>query len=322
MAGGANAVTPHRIGFFLIPKFSLIAFASAVEVLRVANRMSGHDLYQWRCFSPDGGPITASNGVAVQADGDFGASQALDTAMVCAGLDVHAFSHRGLAAVFRRLASHGANVGALCTGAHFLARAGLLDGYRCTIHWENLTAFAEEFPDIEATAELFEIDRNRLTCAGGTAAIDLMLTMLDLQWGHETAVLVADQLIHHRIRDGTEHQRVPLRSRLGVSHPRLIEVISLMEENLENPLGCSELARRVGLSIRQLERLFRKYLNTMPTRYYLEFRLNRARYLLRQTSMPVLNVALACGFVSASHFTKCYREYFGRTPSAERRVAA
>ena len=300
----------------------MIAFSAAVEVLRIANRMSGDELYRWRTYSSDGGPVAASNGIGLQVDGAVGEAKGLQTAMVCGGLDVHRFHDRAFAAALRRMGSHGVSIGALCTGTYVLARAGLLDGYCCTIHWENLAGFAEEFPEIEVTAELFNIDRNRFTCAGGTAAVDLMLDMVERHWGHEIAVLAADQLIHHRIRAGNEHQRVALRSRLGVSHPRLLAVISTMEENLESPLGCGELARRVGLSTRQLERLFRKYLNTMPTRYYLEFRLSRARYLLLQTSLPVLSVALACGFVSASHFTKCYREHFGRTPSAERRTAA
>jgi transcriptional regulator GlxA family with amidase domain len=200
-----------------------------------------------------------------------------------------------------------------------LARAGLLDGYRCTIHWENLPGFAEEFPDIEVIAELYEIDRNRFTCSGGTAALDMMLNLIALNLGHDIAAGVADQLMHHRIRSGYEGQRMELRARLDISHPKLLEAITNMEENLETPMSCAELARGVGLSPRQLERLFRKHLSRSPTHYYLGLRLDRARFLLLQTSLSILNVALACGFVSASHFSKCYREYFGWAPSDERR---
>ncbi len=214
----------------------------------------------------------------------------------------------------------GADLGAICTASHILARAGLLDHSRCTIHWENLPSFCEDFPEIEVTTELFEIDRNRFTCSGGTAAIDLMLNMIGRQYGHELAAQVADQFMHERIRDQHDRQRMSLPARLGVRHPKLLSVISLMEENLEEPMGRGQLARGAGLSTRQLERLFRKYLNRSPARYYLELRLNKARLLLLQTNMSVIDVALACGFVSASHFSKCYRDFYGRTPRRERAI--
>ena len=203
-----------------------------------------------------------------------------------------------------------------------MAKAGILEGYRCTIHWENLPSFCEDFPEIDVTTELFEIDRSRFTCSGGTAAIDLMLHLISRQYGHELAAQVADQFMHERIRDQHDHQRMSLPARLGVRHPKLLSVIALMEENLEEPLGRTELAENAGLSTRQLERLFRKYLNRSPARYYLELRLNKARLLLLQTNMSVIDVALACGFVSASHFSKCYRDFFGRTPRKERGLPA
>jgi transcriptional regulator GlxA family with amidase domain len=243
----------------------------------------------------------------------------LPTLFVCGGIGAEHYRNSQLYARLRRLASHGTAIGAVCTGTYVLARAGLLDGYRCTIHWENLAGFAEEFPDIEVIPELYEIDRNRFTCAGGTAAIDMMLSLIALRLGYDVAAGVADQLMHHRIRSGYEGQRMELRARLNISHPKLLEAISAMENSLESPVGCAELADSVCLSPRQLERLFRKHLNESPTRYYLGLRLDRARYLLLQTSLSILNVALACGFVSASHFSKCYREYFGWAPSDERR---
>jgi transcriptional regulator GlxA family with amidase domain len=225
-----------------------------------------------------------------------------------------------LFAQLRRFDRQGKDIGALCTGSHILARAGLLDGYRCTIHWENLAGFAEDFPQIEATPELFEIDRNRFTCSGGTAALDMMLNLISSQHGHDLAASVSDQFIHERIRDQHDQQRMALPARLGVRHPKLMAVIKLMEANLEEPLDRGELASAAGLSSRQLERLFRKYLNRSPARYYVELRLNRARLLLLQTNMPVIDVALACGFVSASHFSKCYRDFFGKTPRKERNI--
>ena len=322
MLGGAPRELPQRIGLVLVPNFSMIAFAAAVETLRLANRTSGQTLYQWSLFSVDGRPVTASNGIELHPEGGLAAAERLDTVAVCSGTDVQRYGDKALMSWLRRMARRGADIGALCTGSHILARAGLLDGYRCTIHWENLAGFFEDFPDIEVSSELFEIDRNRFTCSGGTAAIDLMLNMIARQHGHELAAGVADQFLHERIRDHRDHQRMSLPARLGVQNPKLLKVIELMEANLEEPLSRAGLAVTAGLSTRQLERLFRKYLNRSPARYYLELRLNKARLLLLQTNMSIIDVALACGFVSASHFSKCYRDFFGRTPRKERGLPA
>ena len=317
-AFGDRRDEPQRIGFLLLPNFSLIAFTSAVEPLRLANRVRGHQLYEWRLYSVDGAPVASSNGARVMVDGAISNDAEIDMAIVCTGIDVHLVGNHATVSWLRRLERRGVAIGAVCTGTHVLARAGLLKNHRCTIHWENLVGFAEEFPELEVTAQIFEIDRNRYTCAGGTAAIDMMLELIAEQHGPDLAGDVAEQIIHERIRDHSEHQRLSLPGRLGVRHPKLLSIIGTMENNLEEPLGRADLAARAGLSTRQLERLFRKYLHRSPARYYLEMRLHRARLLLLQTNMSVMNVALACGFVSASHFTKCYRAFFGRTPYRER----
>ncbi len=311
---------PQKVAFVLIPRFSMIAFTAAVEPLRVANRLSGRDLYDWRIFSVDGQAVVSSSVIELHPEGTLDAADRIDTVILCSGVDVQKFDDRKLVSWLRRMDRRGADLGAICTASHILARAGLLDHSRCTIHWENLPSFCEDFPEIEVTTELFEIDRNRFTCSGGTAAIDLMLNMIGRQYGHELAAQVADQFMHERIRDQHDRQRMSLPARLGVRHPKLLSVISLMEENLEEPMGRGQLARGAGLSTRQLERLFRKYLNRSPARYYLELRLNKARLLLLQTNMSVIDVALACGFVSASHFSKCYRDFYGRTPRRERAI--
>jgi transcriptional regulator GlxA family with amidase domain len=289
-----------------------------VEPLRLANRISGRELYTWHSFSVDGDAVAASNAYQIEVEGALEGASDFQTVAVVSGLDVHRVQDKQLISWLRKMHRQGATLGAICTGSHILARAGLLEGYRCTIHWENLASFAEDFPEIEVTTELFEIDRKRFTCSGGTAAIDLMLNLIAMQHGHELAAQVADQFMHERIRDQHDHQRISLPARLGVRHPKLLAVIDQMEKNLEEPLSRSELARGTGLSTRQLERLFRKYLGRSPARYYLELRLNKARLLLLQTNMSVIDVALACGFVSASHFSKCYRDFFGHTPRKER----
>ena len=318
MLGSVPRELPQRIGFVAVPRFSTIALMSAIETLRLANLLSGQTLYRWPLFSIDGRPVKASNGFSLTPEGDLEAASSLSTVAVCAGIDPQKVEDKQLMSWLRRMDRQGKDLGALCTGSYILAKAGLLDGYNCTIHWENLAGFAEDFPEIEVTTELFEIDRQRFTCAGGTAGIDMMLNVIAMQHGHELAAQVADQFMHERIRDQHDHQRISLPARLGVRHPKLLSVIDLMEKHLEEPLSRAELARMAGLSTRQLERLFRKYLYRSPARYYLELRLNKARLLLLQTNMSVIDVALACGFVSASHFSKCYRDFFGRTPRKER----
>ncbi|HMA14914.1 MAG: GlxA family transcriptional regulator [Bacteroidota bacterium] len=318
MFGNVPRELPQRIALILLPRFSFLPFSGLVESFRLANRMSGRELYRWTLVSLDGRPVAASNGVELNVSGDLATADHCDTVVVCSGIDVHTIDARALSAWLRKADRRGADIGAICTGSYLLAKGGLLDGHRCTIHWENLAGFCEDFPDIEVTSELFEIDRNRFTCSGGTATIDMMLNVIARQHGHELAAAVADQFMHERIRDQHDRQRISLPARLGVRHPKLLAVIGTMEQNLEEPLSRSQLARGADLSTRQLERLFRKYLNRSPARYYLELRLNKARLLLLQTNMSVIDVALACGFVSASHFSKCYRDFFGRTPRKER----
>ncbi|RFB79232.1 GlxA family transcriptional regulator [Methylovirgula sp. 4M-Z18] len=313
------SANPYRVIFVLVPDFSMIAFTSAIEALRLANRVSGTEAFTWACYSPDGKPVAASNGVPVTPQGAFTDLKDASLVVVCGGVDIQKADLGPLIARLRKLSTQGVALGALCTGPYVLARAGLLNGYRCTIHWENFDSFREEFPALDVTQELFEIDRNRYTCAGGTAAIDMMLRLIATRCDTRVAALVTDELIHHRMREPNERQRMELRSRLGVAHPKLLAVVAEMEKRLEHPASCSQLAKIVSLSPRQLERLFQKYLDTTPTRHYLTIRLQRARQLLLQTSIPILSVGIACGFVSASHFSKCYSEHFKRTPSEERK---
>ena len=316
-----NDTPPQTFGFLLIPQFSTLSLSAAIEPLRSANRLAERPLYRWQVITSDGAAATSSGGIEIVAHAGIGDVQRLANVIVIAGLDAHAYRSKAVLGWLRRLERQGSRIGAVSTASYILARAGLLDGYRCTIHWESMAAFQEEFPDIEVSSEVYEIDRTRFTCSGGTAAIDMMLNMIALEHGRDLAVAVADQFMHERIRDSHDRQRMTLRNRLGIAHPKLLKVVALMEDNLEEPMSRAELARTAGLSTRQLERLFRKYLSRTPTRYYLELRLNRARMLLTQTAMSVLDVALACGFVSASHFSKCYREFFNKTPREERVVS-
>ena len=309
------------VGLLLVPQFSMMAFTSLIEPMRVANRCAGRTLYSWQILTRDGQPVSASSGIEIKPDGSYVGMQTMSAAVVCTGTNVTHFDHRDLISTLRRLSTFGTAIGAICTGTYVLARAGLINDHQATVHWEDYPSLVSENPELNITQELFEIDRNRFTCAGGTAAIDMMLAIITRDYGSELAAEITDVLVHHRKREKTERQRMDLRSRLGVAHPKLLSVVKRMEETIDLPVSCAELARQEGISTRQMERLFSKYLGHSPTRHYLSVRLDRARFLLLQTSMPILSVAMACGFVSASHFSKTYHEHFRRTPSAERREA-
>lgn len=321
MAGNDASGLPHRIGFFLVPRFSMMAFSSAVEPLRVANLIGGRELYRWRVYSRDGAPVAASNGMAVLAEESIAGAPDISTMLVCASHEPEAGYDRGTFAWLRRMAVAGTTLGALDTGAWLLARAGLLDGYRATVHWEWRDAFAEDFPDVDCRTGLFETDRGRLTCAGGTAALDMMLNLIGREFGQALAVDVSEQFIHDRIRPAGDAQRMALETRLGIAEPGLDAVVDAMESNLEEPLESAALARIAGVSERQLERWFVAHLGCPPKRHYLNLRLRRARVLLGQTRMPVMEVGLACGFASPQHFSRAYREHFGYPPQAQRNIS-
>lgn len=309
---------PREFVFLLTAQFSMMAFAAAIEPLRVANRMSRRDLFSWRIASDTGAAVACSNGCVVSADTGLEDLTRDTSIVVCAGLALREATSRPILTWLRKQSRRGVGIGGVCTGAHVLAKAGLLEGKRCTIHWENQAAFAEEFPETELSNLLFCIDEGIFTCAGGTASADMMLHLISEEYGSDLASLVADSMIHTQVRREQDEQRLSVPARIGVRHPKLVNIIQTMEQNTEEPISPSELAKGVAMSTRQLERLFRRYLNRSPKRYYMELRLEKARNLLLQTDMSVINVALACGFTSPSHFSKCYRNHFNRTPYRER----
>jgi transcriptional regulator GlxA family with amidase domain len=322
MIKAKNAGSPVSIGFLLVPDFSLLAFSSSVEPLRMANQLAGTTLYEWFTVGADEYPVAASNNVSITPDIPIEKAGNLDALFVCSGNQVQHHADPGVIAWLRAAAKRDMVLGAVCTGTYILAKADALDGCRCTIHWENMASSREEFPHLVISPELFEVDNNRYTCAGGTAPLDMFLHEIRNAHGADLASAITEQFMCDRIRDKHDRQRVPLTQRIGTNQPKLAEAVSLMEANIEEPMTLDELSFHVGLSRRQLERLFQRYLQCVPTRYYLELRLERARQLLLQTSMPIVDIALACGFISAPHFSKCYRDTFGLPPRDERRRAA
>ncbi len=313
---------PKRFVFVLMDQFTLLSCAGAIDALRIANRLGGATLYDLAFAGEGGEEAECSSGAVFKLGMDFEELNREDTIILCGGVNVQAATTKRLVNWLRREARRGVTMGALCTAGYALAKAGLLDGKRATIHWENQDSFTEEFEEVQLTKSVFVIDGNRMTTAGGTASIDLMLTLIATDHGEELASQVADQMIYTTIRTDQDTQRLSIPTRIGVRHPKLSQVIRMMEQNIEEPISPSILAQDVGMSTRQLERLFRRYLNRSPKRYYMELRLQKARNLLLQTDMSVINVALACGFASPSHFSKCYRAHYDTTPYRERGTQA
>jgi transcriptional regulator GlxA family with amidase domain len=314
---GDEPASAH-VGFLLIPEFALLAYASAIEPLRAANRLSGKALYRWSHISIDGAPASASNGVDIRTDFRVGDDVRFDYVFVCAGGNPAAFQHPATFAWLRQLARRGVKLGGISGGPYILARANVLSGHRFTLHWEHAPAFLEDYPELDLRRSLYEIDRDRLTSSGGTAPLDMMHAVIAGEHGSELALAVSEWFLQTHVREGTGPQRMPLRERLGIAHAPLLRVIGAMEQNLENPIARDDLARIAGVSLRQLERLFVLHLRRSLGEHYLALRLDRARDLLRQTSLSVLEIALACGFTSASHFSRRYRGRFRQAPRAER----
>ena len=309
----------HRFVFLTLHNYSLIALSSAVEALRMANRVAEQEVYEWQIASLDGRPTAASNGLSMAPTVALDHIGPANIVFVCGGVDVERASTPELMAALRRLAQRHVPLGSLCTGGYALAKAGLLDKYKAVVHWENMSALEEQFPAVQFSKQLYAIDRDRFTCSGGIAPLDLMLNIIKGHLGRDIAPMISDQFILDRIRNDQDRQHVPLLARVGLFHENLIEAAALMEANLEEPLSLDEIATLVGVSRRQIERLFKRYVGEVPTKYYLDMRLRRARGLLLQTSLSIMEVAVACGFQSPPHFSKCYRDLFGHTPSAERR---
>jgi transcriptional regulator GlxA family with amidase domain len=310
---------PRTVGIVLLPGYSSLSYASCVDPLRAANTLSGRDLYRWTYITPTGEPVASSAGAFVMPHHRAGDDVDMDVLIVCAAGNPAEFRDDNVFRWLRKVAYTGVVVGGVSGGAYVLARAGLLRGYRCTIHWEHIPAFHEDFPDIDVRRTLFEIDRNRWTCAGGIAALDLLLVLIEADYGPALAAAVGDWLLHTQGRAGQDPQTRGLRERFQVSHPKLLRVLEMMEQHIEEPIPRRVMAGDVGLSVRQVERLFQRYMHRTLRDHYMIVRLEHGRQLLRQTAMTITGIAVACGFISSSHFARLYREYFGRSPNEDRR---
>jgi transcriptional regulator GlxA family with amidase domain len=309
---------PTTVGFLLLHNYTMISLATAVEPLRMANQLAGETLYKWLLITDDGEPVSASDGIRCLPDGSIADTPDLDALIVVGGVDIsHSYTDVELDWL-RQLDGKEIQLGGICTGAFVLAHAGLLDGYECSVHWECMVALQELHPNVSCNNQLFTVERRRLTCTGGTAPLDMMLNIICRAHGLSLARGISEMFILDRIRNQSDSQKVPLRHTLGVTSPKLVDATALMDANVEEPIPLEELASLLSISRRQLERLFKSNLDCSPSRYYLRLRLYRARQLLRQTSLSIIEVASLCGFVSTPHFSKCYRTHLGITPREER----
>lgn len=320
LAARAPDAPAFHLGLLLVPGFALMSFASVIEPARGANRMSGKALYDWTLFSAQGGEVLSNSGIGLQTQplSEMRIDN-IDMLVVCASTQGELYRDLEAEALLRRLRRHGVAVGAVSTGSFLLARAGLLKDRRCTVHWDYQESFQEAFPEFKLCDDLFVIDDGVVTCAGATAALDLILQMIRAHQGADLARSIAQQFLHGAIRASVDDQR-DLRHRLGVANPVVLKAVSLMESTLEEPVPPHSLAASVGVSQRQLERLCKRYLGCTPARYHMRLRLERARRMLRQTSLSIAEVAVACGFVALSHFAKAYRHQFGCRPRDDRRT--
>ena len=312
---------PKRFGFFLLNDFTHISLSSAVEPLRMANRICGKEHYCWKTISATGDAVTASNAFGINVDCGIDNADVLrnlDVIIVCGGQFVEKNTSRTLSLWLKSMHQRGVSLGAICTGSYVLADAGLLDGYRCSIHWENMAALTDLFPKVAVSRNVFTIDRKRYTCSGGTAPVDMMLHFILADCGVDVSTGVAEQFIYDRIRRPDDQQRIPLKHVIGHQSEKLVIAVDLMQANIKEPIAQEDLVSYVGLSRRQLQRLFQRFLYSTPSRYYLQIRLQRAREFLRQTSMSLVEISVSTGFVSSSHFSKSYKEYYGHSPSIER----
>lgn len=304
--------------FYLVEDFTHMPFSCAVEPLRLANHLSGKRLYDWKLASADGETVRASNGITTLVDHSFDDRVKSDRLFVMSGINTWKHINRGLISALRRERSHGARIGGMCSAAYVLAHAGFLDGCRAAVHWEYHDSFMEEFPDVSVVRNVFVADEKFITASGGTAPADLILHLIGETHGQGLASEIADQMVYSGVREASAEQKASLQARHGMRNPHLARAIGLMSEAIEEPRHTSEIATEVGISTRQLERLFGRYLNCSPSKYYLELRLNKARNLLIQSECSVTEVAMAAGFKSVTHFARVYRGAFGVSPGEQR----
>ncbi|MCP4316553.1 MAG: GlxA family transcriptional regulator [Hyphomicrobiales bacterium] len=308
----------EKFTFLLLEDFSLLAFASAIEPLRIANLVSDRQLYGWTLAAENGETARCSNNSITQVDQGLIPLDRNDRLFVVSGIYVQARTTEEVCGHIRGQARRGVRLGAICSGAYVLAKAGLLKGVPCAIHWEFHDGFAESFPNVPLRKSVFVADQKIVTASGGAAAADLMLHLISIKHGSDLAIEVANQMVYNSVRPDTAEQKISFQSRHGMRNEKLAQAVRLMEDNIEEPLPPPVIADTIGITVRQLERLFGRYMNCSPKKYYVDMRLQKARNLLMQTEDSITAISVACGFNSTAHFTKAFKTQFGAPPGTYR----
>jgi AraC family carnitine catabolism transcriptional activator len=307
--------------FLLLPEYGMVSLLSAIEPLRIANRLGERDVFRWQCLGPSDEPVMASNGMALQPCLNMNRVSSPRNLFVNASFNPEHNLDDEIIKWLRRLKMKGQVIGALDTGCYLLAKANLLKNRRVTLHWEARAAFQERYPGFTVTNEIFEIDGSCITCAGGTAASDLVLHLISGYCGSELAKKVCDQLVKNGMREHSEQQTMGWMKQLNIYHPKLLKALELMTEHIEEPLSTQEIAKLLAISMRQLERLFTQHVEYTPSEYYLRLRIDHARQLLLDSSLSISEIAFASGFSSVTHFSRRYRKRYGTTASEYRRLS-
>lgn len=309
---------PYVITVLLMEQFAMIALASTIEPFREANWILGGNMYEIRVVSEDGNPVISSSGMSINVDAAMNDVNGGSMVIVCSSWDPHLYTTQKVVSWLRQQARQGVRLGGIETGTFVLASAGLLDGYRATIHWENLEGFIETFPKVKISKNIFEVDRSRFSAAGASAALDLMLYFIEEQHGAGIATAVADGFVYRRAREGQSQQRSDARERYNIKHPRLVRILEFLARNLDRHLDVAEMAQAENISDREVRRLFRAHLNSTPQAYHRSLRLHKARALLRQTTISVIDISICCGFSSSSDFSRAFKREFGLQPVGDR----
>jgi len=317
-AGG----TTRDFYFMMLPKMTMLAFSAAVEPLRIANQLTGQCLYRWFLLSEDGAPVRCSNGVSIVVDGGLTETKRDDTVFVCSGVDGYLAASARTIAWLREQARLGRTIGGLCTGAFSLARAGLLEGRHFTLHWENQPAFEEIFPNLPISNQLYCRDGAIITCGGGNAGIDLLLSIIEEHHGIGLATKVAEMCLHGQPRGASNNQRMSIAAEIGLRHPVLVSILQELRTGFAGEIDMEAIAARHGVSRRQMERLFQQRLGSSPARKLRDIRVEHANSLMTETNMSLMDIAVACGFQSQTALRKAYRERFGVVPSVRFRQPA
>jgi transcriptional regulator GlxA family with amidase domain len=310
---------PKDFYFLLLPKMTMLAFSAAVEPLRIANQVAKKELYRWFTMTENGTSIQCSNFVTILPDTALQTVPKGAYAFVCSGIEPTDAATQTTINWLNRQRAFGASIGGICTGAFALAQAGLLTNRAFTLHWENQPSFSEHFPELHPTSNIFENDGGLMTCGGGNAATDMMLSIIEADHGIELAIIVADMCIHSRSFQNASPQKSAHSVILGCRNQRLVNAIKFMEENLEEPVSMLEIGSHVATTRRQLERLFKQYTQLTPHQFYCDLRVSRAHSLLSETNLSVTEIAMATGFTSASQLSKHFRRKYNEAPHTLRK---